>query len=131
MTHPYQAALQKMHDPLSLTEADFSLLASINPADEQRARDAVRQKQLELVTKAANAAPRETPSTAQMVAVIVDVLHTIKGRLDAIDTHEKGLTARLAAFEQLLHETRGAVQSLERTHTPGVDDASVPPDYIS
>jgi hypothetical protein len=88
----YQTALQKlMEAPLTLTEDDFAVLDAFNPADERRARQAVRTKQLAIV--AAKAGPPDVISRADAAADAIEY---------AIKT---AITGAKAKYEAMLAET--------------------------
>jgi len=115
----YQRALELiMSSPLALCENDFDCLHSFHPADETRARDAVRQAQLALVPIEPKAvAPRSTaPPVSRDVlkAVLADVGDTIRKIIVLRDAKIADLTARLAELEARAADETASVAELRK-----------------
>ena len=118
MHEDYRTALAKITlAPLTLTETDFAVLQEFNPADELRARQVVRTKQLELVqTKAIDAPRRETQvSTAALVFEVVKVLSHIKARLDELERRDATQTSSIADLRKNLDQLHALVQDTSHT----------------
>ena len=114
MTHDdYREALVKLKDaPLTLTETDFQALESFSPADEQRARQVVRTKQLEITqTKAIAPPPAPIVSTAEVILEITKVLSYIKGRIEALERKDASQTASITELRHTLEELHALVQA--------------------
>ena len=103
----YHVALERIRSaPLTLTTRDFAVLASFNPADEQRGRAAQKDAQLALmpptVTRQTKAAPpvARTPLDPRITRLIEKA--TLEGARhvgEALHAEIAGLKARVAQLE--------------------------------
>lgn len=114
--HDYQRALTKLRaEPLTLTEADFAAMAEFNPADEVRARDLVRTKQLDLVNLHTKSLPRTTPAE-EVADKMADVVEScIKAALQPLVQRLRVQKAEIATLQQ---QVRALAQNPEHPDDP-------------
>jgi hypothetical protein len=100
----YAVAQQRVKSaPLELTESDYAQLAIVSPALEREAIEAVRQAQLAIVRKSAQATktPSHKPVTyAVLGKALEEVIKIVAKAIKPLQQSNKELCARVVPLEQ-------------------------------